>query len=97
MHVDDVCEALILMAERGLNQGVVQVGNLTFVLSHESVYGAQVGTGEAVTLKAAANVVSKLSAELLNGKHIQPAFDTSKPEGDRGRIAVIDRAASVLG
>jgi len=79
LYIDDVCDALILMAERGMNAGVVQVG-----------------TGAAVTLKEAATVVAELAAELIAGKQIAPAFDRTKPEGDRGRVAITDRAQSVL-
>jgi len=78
LHVDDVCRALILTAERGLNQGVVQVG-----------------TGQAVSLKTAAQTVTKLAKLLLN-KDITPKFDPSKPEGDRGRIAINTRSRAVL-
>ena len=78
LYIDDVMEGLIAMAERGMNQGVIQIG-----------------TGRATTLKEASAVVAQLAGKLI-GRQITPQFDRSKPEGDRGRIAVLDRAREVL-
>ena len=79
LYIDDVCDGLLAVAERGMNQGVIQIG-----------------TGEATTLKQAATLVGNLSKKIIN-KDIQPTFDRTKPEGDRGRIAVTDRASAILG
>eukprot|EP00656_Telonema_subtile_P056668 TRINITY_DN9116_c0_g1_i6.p1 TRINITY_DN9116_c0_g1~~TRINITY_DN9116_c0_g1_i6.p1 ORF type:complete len:747 (+),score=157.25 TRINITY_DN9116_c0_g1_i6:161-2401(+) len=79
LHVRDVCDALCLLVERGMNQGVMQVG-----------------LGVAVRLKEAAQVVAGLAKELMN-KDVTPEFDRSKPEGDRGRIAITTRSEAILG
>jgi GDP-D-mannose 3',5'-epimerase len=74
VYVDDIVEALILVAERGMNKGLIQVGS-----------------GKATTIREAAEAIVRIS-----GKPIEIAYDTSKPEGDRGRIAVCDRARDML-
>jgi GDP-D-mannose 3', 5'-epimerase len=74
VYIDDVVEALLLVAERGMNKGVIQIGS-----------------ERAVTIREAAQCIAALS-----GKGITPIFDCSKPEGDRGRIAVCDRARQLL-
>jgi hypothetical protein len=56
----------------------------------------QIGTGAPTTLKQAATIVGNLSTSLLN-KPLAPTFDATKPEGDRGRIAVTELAESILG
>ena len=56
----------------------------------------QVGTGEPVTIRTAAELVSALSEELMGKTLPLPVFDTSKPEGDRGRVADIARARTIL-
>lgn len=56
----------------------------------------QVGTGAATTLAQAGAVVAGLAKELL-GKDVAFAVDPSKPEGDRGRVAELTRARSILG
>ncbi len=56
----------------------------------------QIGTGRAVRIKEAALFIAKLGEEIL-GKKTKPVFDTSLPEGDFGRVAVLDRAKSILG
>lgn len=75
VYVDDVVEAIILCVEKGMNQGLIQVGS-----------------EHATTLREAAETVVRIS-----GKEIPITFDTAKPEGDRGRIAVCDRARAILG
>jgi len=75
LYIDDIVEGLLLVAERGMNAGVIQVGS-----------------GKATTIKDAAEMIIKIS-----GKPIGATFDTGKPEGDRGRIAVCDRARDILG
>ena len=52
----------------------------------------QIGSEQATTLRQAAETVVAIS-----GKPIAISYDTSKPEGDRGRIAVCDRAREILG
>ncbi len=75
VYVDDVVEALMLVAQCGMNKGLIQIGS-----------------EQAMTIREAAQLVIQIS-----GKPIKPTFDTSKPEGDRGRIAVCDRARNILG
>lgn len=75
VYVDDVVEALILVAKRGMNKGLIQIGS-----------------ERATTIKEAAEMIVQIS-----GKPIAIVYDTSKPEGDRGRIAVCDRARDILG
>ena len=52
----------------------------------------QVASGRAVYIREAAEMVASLS-----GKALRPRFDTTRPEGDRGRIGSNDRAREVLG
>ena len=52
----------------------------------------QVGSESAVAIKEAATKIVAIS-----GKTIEVVFDEDKPEGDRGRIAVCDRARNILG
>ena len=78
LHVDDVTDALMLMPERGMNQGVIQIG-----------------TGRAIRIKYATELIVALGKE--NGFKTDPFFDTTKPEGDKGRVAVLDRCKSILG
>jgi perosamine synthetase len=79
LYIDDVLDGLIALAERGMNQGVIQIG-----------------TGVVTTLKSAATIVAEL-AHAIAGKSVAPTFDRTKPEGDRGRIAVLERAQRILG
>lgn len=51
----------------------------------------QIGSENPTTLREAAETIVRIS-----GKPIPMQFDTSKPEGDRGRIAVCDRAKDIL-
>lgn len=52
----------------------------------------QVGSEQPTTIREAAELVVKIS-----GKSIDIQWDTSKPEGDRGRIADCTRARQILG
>ena len=52
----------------------------------------QFGSEKATTIREAAKLTVKIS-----GKQIDVIYDTSKPEGDRGRIAVCDMACDILG
>jgi nucleoside-diphosphate-sugar epimerase len=52
----------------------------------------QIGSEQATTIKELAELIIQIS-----GKPIDAVFDTGKPEGDRGRIAVCDRARAILG
>jgi nucleoside-diphosphate-sugar epimerase len=74
-HVDDVVDALILAMQRGLGQGVIQIG-----------------PDVCTTIREIAEIIDRLS-----GKNIDIQYDTSKPEGDRGRAADFSKARSVLG
>lgn len=74
VYVDDIVEALMLVAQRGMNKGLIQIGS-----------------ERAVTLREAAEIIVKISE-----KDIKTGFDASKPEGDRGRIAICDRAREIL-
>jgi GDP-D-mannose 3',5'-epimerase len=55
----------------------------------------QVGTAKATTIKQLAHIINKLVEAKLQRK-INITFDTTQPEGDRGRIAILDRAKSIL-
>ena len=74
VYVDDIVEALILVAQRGMNKGLTQIGS-----------------ERATTIREAAELIVRISR-----KSIAITYDTSKPEGDRGRIAVCDRARDIL-
>lgn len=52
----------------------------------------QIGSEQPTTIRQAAELVVKIS-----GKPIKIQWDTSKPEGDRGRIADCARAREILG
>ena len=75
VYIDDVIQALVLVVQRGLNRGVIQIGS-----------------EQATTLKEAAEIIIQIS-----GKSIDIVFDTTKPQGDRGRVAVCTRARQMLG
>jgi len=75
VYIDDVIDALILIIQKGMNRGLIQIGS-----------------GKAITLEEAAEVIVNIC-----GKPIEIKFDTSKPEGDRGRIGICDRAQEILG
>ncbi|MHB0965820.1 MAG: NAD-dependent epimerase/dehydratase family protein [Chloroflexi bacterium] len=75
IYIDDVVNALVLVASKGLNQGLIQVGS-------------EIPT----TIREASKLIVDISH-----KPIEIHFDLSKPEGDRGRIAICDRARSILG
>jgi len=75
VYVDDVVDALILVEQKGMNKGLIQIGS-----------------ERAITIKEAAEEIVKISQKSINIK-----FDTTKPEGDRGRIGICDRAKEILG
>lgn len=75
VYIDDIVEALMLAAQRGMNKNVIQIGS-----------------EKATTIREATELIVRIS-----GKPIEITYDTSKPEGDRGRIAVCDRAHGILG
>jgi GDP-D-mannose 3',5'-epimerase len=56
----------------------------------------QIGSGEATTIKQLADTIAGVVG-LAMKKTIKVQYDTSMPEGDRGRIAVLNRAKSILG
>jgi len=74
IYVDDVVDALILVADKGMNQGVIQIGS-----------------ENATTIKEVVKLIIDIS-----GKPIKPAFDASRPQGNRGRISVCDRAHEII-
>lgn len=78
VYVDDIVNALLLMSERGMNCGVIQVGQ-----------------GQPTRIGDAAQLVCDLARQ-LTGKSLSIELDPSKPEGDFGRIAMLDRAAELL-
>lgn len=55
----------------------------------------QIGTGNGVTLQEAAAVITALTKEAF-GVDIPVRYTANMPEGDRGRIAVLQRARDVL-
>jgi GDP-D-mannose 3',5'-epimerase len=75
VYIDDVVDALCLVASRGMNKGVIQVGS-----------------EKATSLREAAELIVRIS-----GKKIDIVFDQKMPQGDRGRVAVCDRARQLLG
>ncbi|MFA5393585.1 MAG: NAD-dependent epimerase/dehydratase family protein [Candidatus Ratteibacteria bacterium] len=75
VYIDDIVEALMLVAQSGINKGLIQIGS-----------------EQATTIKELAQLITRIS-----GKSINATFDNSKPEGDRGRIAVCDKARDILG
>jgi GDP-D-mannose 3',5'-epimerase len=78
LYIDDAVEALMMMLDRGMNKGAIQVG-----------------TSEPTTLHDAAMAVKALVHEYV-GRDVNPTFDTSKPEGDKGRVAEVTRAREIL-
>ena len=74
VFADDAVEALLLVAERGMDLGVIQIG-----------------TGEPVTVRHLADLIIAVS-----GKDIHAEYDTSRPEGDFGRVADWSRAREIL-
>lgn len=75
VYIDDIIQALLLVVEKGMNQGLIQVGS-----------------ERATTVRELAETIINIS-----GKPIRPIFDVTKPEGDRGRVAVCDKARQILG
>lgn len=75
VYVDDVIDALLLVAQRGMNHGVIQIGS-----------------EKATSLREVARMIIDIS-----GKRIEMTFDETMPQGDRGRVAVCDRARQILG
>ena len=75
VHVDDVVDALVATTDRGLGQGVIQIG-----------------PDVCTSIREVAELVVGIS-----GKPIEIAYDTSRPEGDRGRCADYAKARRVLG
>ena len=73
LYVEDAVDAIITVAERGMNREAIQVG-----------------TGEAVTLRQAAEEVVAIARNML-GVHITPSFDGAF-EGDKGRVADLSSA-----
>ena len=75
VHVDDIIEALMLAMQRGLGQGMIQIG-----------------PERCISIREIAETIVAIS-----GKPIAITFDTTKPEGDRGRCADFAKARRVLG
>ena len=79
VYVSDVVEALLLVKDKGMSKGVIQIGS-----------------GHATTVEELASVIADV-AGAASGTNIPVKFDLSMPEGDQGRIAVLDRARDILG
>ena len=75
IHVDDVVDGLVAAMQKGLGEGVIQLG-----------------PDVCISIKEIAETVVDIS-----GKDIEIQYDTSKPEGDRGRCADYSKARRVLG
>ena len=75
VHVDDVADAIVLGLERGLGQGVIQIG-----------------PDVCTSIGQIAEKVVEIA-----GKPTRIRYDTTKPEGDRGRCADFSKASRVLG
>ena len=74
IYIDDVIDALVLVVQRGMNRGPIQIGS-----------------ERPTSIRQAAEMIVRIS-----GKTIEIIFDTEKPEGDHGRIAVCDKAREIL-
>jgi len=55
----------------------------------------QVGTGVPTTISEAARIIQNLTLQCL-GKKLSLEFNQSRPEGDMGRVAALDRATALL-
>jgi nucleoside-diphosphate-sugar epimerase len=75
VHVNDIVDALVAAAERGLGQGAIQIG-----------------PDVCTSIRQVAETIVAVS-----GKDIEICYDTSKPEGDRGRCADYSKARRILG
>jgi len=75
VYTEDVVDALVATLDKGLGEGVIQVG-----------------PDVCTTIREVAETVVDIS-----GKGIEIQYDTSKPEGDRGRCADYSKARRVLG
>jgi GDP-D-mannose 3',5'-epimerase len=75
VHVDDIVDALIKAKDKGLGQGVIQVG-----------------PNVCTSIREVAETIVDIS-----GKDIEIRYDTSRPEGDRGRCADYSKAKKILG
>ena len=75
VHVSDVVDALVTAMDKGLGQGVIQIG-----------------PDVCTSIREIAETIAGIS-----GKDIAVEFDTTKPEGDRGRCANYAKARRVLG
>ena len=56
----------------------------------------QIGTGVGFTLREVAYAVARLAKKLLS-KDIEPSFDATALEGDKGRVSDMSRATNILG
>jgi len=66
---------------------------LILVVQHGMNHGPiQIGSETPTSIREAAEAIVKIS-----GKPIEIIYDTEKPEGDHGRIAICDRARGILG
>ena len=75
VHVDDIVDALVLAKEKGLGQGLIQIG-----------------PDHCTSIREIAETVVDIA-----GKSIDVVYDTTKPEGDKGRCADYSKARRVLG
>ena len=72
------------------------VDALVAAMEKDSFSGAaQIGTGVGTNLQEAALIVAKLTSKCL-GKTLDTQFDTSKRNGDQGRVAIIKKAQRLL-
>ena len=56
----------------------------------------QISSSEGTNIRSVARAVMAMASKALE-RDVMPCFDSDGLEGDRGRIAVIDRAHSILG
>lgn len=75
VHTRDIVDALVTAIDKGLGQGVIQIG-----------------PDVCNSIKEVAETIVEVS-----GKKIDIQFDTSKPEGDKGRCADYSKAKRILG
>jgi len=74
VFIDDVINALLLVPEKGMNNGLIQIG-----------------TEIPTTIEKLSKTIIEISKKI-----IIPIFDTSKPEGDKGRISNCKKARKIL-
>jgi len=79
IYVGDVVESLLLVSQKGMNKGVIQIG-----------------TGKATKISDLANILLEIN-EYYSDRKIKLEFDTTKLEGDFGRLSINKKSEELLG